>query len=1567
MLKWLTRSATTNTPPQQKEDRTTTNPTTHATTTAPTSNLATNPAISVNNYDDDIDGPRSAPIERSASTRREFGWGGVGQSSSGDKPPEPRDRSKAAIDRLAELENELELMSSGGGISDDGENADNDRMGRGNFGSSNGAGNNRRWANNNNNNNNIRSPVSENRGGSFDHGERDWNHGNQSRNGPLSPGPLSPGGRSAAGGQATSWRDRDRERDFAGSNGSPLRDRSPAGSDAGSSVSGSDRRKGSDDAGEFLSMLKNRYRATPADNARDFDRDRSGPLVSSDYGDATTSNSKTTPPIRSPNSPSTASNRMGAPGPGSGRRERDRDDASSLVSPGGGSNRGWAKRGGVVDVEPDNSWDHRDHVRDNNEMKSPLRGDFDFVEDDDSEAGNNSTLSWGASNERYGNDRDHGHDIDRGGHAWRRGNEHSPKSPPEGGRHGYNGPAARERDWDATSPSGSVNSRGGRDRDYKEPEWRSPTSATRNHHFDEDSNPTNMSRSASQRSKYSNRERDPGAIISPTSGTRREYERDIRDREESGAPPMSRHHRLIKDEESAGLPRRAGTAGGWSRRAQLYQQQQEQQRSETSLSPEIKGSEDTFESLRARRRSSLNIKSEYKTQPDRDSSDSYQAKSEDRVGDQRESGISNDVGNANVQGPPAATPTTTPAVATTPTQPPPGEKPAPIRNWFAKLVGVSTSPASSPTTTNTVTTDAPSPGTPANNTGTVAGSNANLSKMASVEDISGNKNAASSTTSSISSSSGMGDYFGNSKPMAVSETSSTTASTSVPATTPPATVVASPPASSWFSRFAGGAKPATAATTTPAPAATTTSAVSSPSASPSPPPPPAPAVVVSSTAKPPPPPPASDTSSIQESNYRAGYGNPYNNNNNSNKLSYQTSTTDSLTPPPPQTKPRTSTDSDNSYTIPNSPTTATTPTTTSYPTYPRRNFDYLLEDDDSPPASPLPPHDSTKGPMSDEEIRLRETYRTLERDRKSLQEQYQTLTLRRGRRAPQGPGLDLVSEERDMEREREFKDDYSVGTGTDDYRYDGYGYGREDRDGDGDRFDRHDKEKKDVDRFADYKADRDWNVKETTATTTSPTNDYISSSSSTRYTDRIGAAKTDEPLFSPTSTSPSTTDTLQQQPPPPRYTLTPIKLDKAQICPEGCTKHSALLHKIQRLNSKVLNLKEKVSEIQKKPWSRADEVIERDNGGEVVVGESKVDGGDGEVVVGEKDREWSGGKVDVLKEDVSEKVIDRRDRDDFGKGDREWRERDKEDVERAERRERREKEDAERAERRERREKEDAEWAERRERREKEDAERAERRERREKEDAERAERRVRRDKEDAKGGDVNDRDEVERAERRARRERERQNDKGGDMKERDRDDVARRERREKEDAEKAERREWKEMERQTDRTGDVADRDEVERAERRARRERERQSDKAGDVNERDEVERAERRARRERERQSEKGSEVTDRDEIERAERRARREREHQSHKSGDTNERDEIERAERRARREKERQSHKSGDTNERDEVERAERRARRERERQQRERGDIVGVGGGGSGGSGYRDDYGGGGGNERYKY
>ncbi|KAJ3116715.1 hypothetical protein HDU96_008954 [Phlyctochytrium bullatum] len=53
-----------------------------------------------------------------------------------------------------------------------------------------------------------------------------------------------------------------------------------------------------------------------------------------------------------------------------------------------------------------------------------------------------------------------------------------------------------------------------------------------------------------------------------------------------------------------------------------------------------------------------------------------------------------------------------------------------------------------------------------------------------------------------------------------------------------------------------------------------------------------------------------------------------------------------------------------------------------------------------------------------------------------------------------------------------------------------------------------------------------------------------------------------------------------------RYTLTPIQLSSAaEICDETCTRHSPLLHKIQRLNAKVVNLKTKVEDLQKRPWT----------------------------------------------------------------------------------------------------------------------------------------------------------------------------------------------------------------------------------------------------------------------------------------------------------------------------------------------------------------------------------------------
>ncbi|KAJ3121018.1 hypothetical protein HK101_006808 [Irineochytrium annulatum] len=50
-----------------------------------------------------------------------------------------------------------------------------------------------------------------------------------------------------------------------------------------------------------------------------------------------------------------------------------------------------------------------------------------------------------------------------------------------------------------------------------------------------------------------------------------------------------------------------------------------------------------------------------------------------------------------------------------------------------------------------------------------------------------------------------------------------------------------------------------------------------------------------------------------------------------------------------------------------------------------------------------------------------------------------------------------------------------------------------------------------------------------------------------------------------------------------RYTLTPIKhLDK--LCEAGCTRHSPLLHKIQRLNIKVNWLKGKVDAMGSRSW-----------------------------------------------------------------------------------------------------------------------------------------------------------------------------------------------------------------------------------------------------------------------------------------------------------------------------------------------------------------------------------------------
>ncbi|KAJ3413402.1 hypothetical protein HDV05_008113 [Chytridiales sp. JEL 0842] len=43
-----------------------------------------------------------------------------------------------------------------------------------------------------------------------------------------------------------------------------------------------------------------------------------------------------------------------------------------------------------------------------------------------------------------------------------------------------------------------------------------------------------------------------------------------------------------------------------------------------------------------------------------------------------------------------------------------------------------------------------------------------------------------------------------------------------------------------------------------------------------------------------------------------------------------------------------------------------------------------------------------------------------------------------------------------------------------------------------------------------------------------------------------------------------------------RYTLTPIDMGGETVCEEGCGRHSALLHKIQRLNAKVVRLKGEV-------------------------------------------------------------------------------------------------------------------------------------------------------------------------------------------------------------------------------------------------------------------------------------------------------------------------------------------------------------------------------------------------------
>ncbi|KAJ1552496.1 hypothetical protein HK405_011133, partial [Cladochytrium tenue] len=52
-----------------------------------------------------------------------------------------------------------------------------------------------------------------------------------------------------------------------------------------------------------------------------------------------------------------------------------------------------------------------------------------------------------------------------------------------------------------------------------------------------------------------------------------------------------------------------------------------------------------------------------------------------------------------------------------------------------------------------------------------------------------------------------------------------------------------------------------------------------------------------------------------------------------------------------------------------------------------------------------------------------------------------------------------------------------------------------------------------------------------------------------------------------------------------RYTLSPMNMEEA--CADGCTRHSPLLHKIQRLNRRVRTLKTKVADLQGRPLPSA--------------------------------------------------------------------------------------------------------------------------------------------------------------------------------------------------------------------------------------------------------------------------------------------------------------------------------------------------------------------------------------------